>query len=290
MTPTLWENIVLAKPYFDRQGLIVACDGARPIGFVHAGFGASDDDQSLDLSAGTICQVLTVPHEQQATVALELLAAGEDYLRKRGAKEIFAGCAYPLNPFYVGLYGSAATSGVLASDVAMQDLLCAGGYVASTTHLLLHRSLAAFRPLVSGPLLQVKRKFQVTSAGEVLPDHWWDNCVWSHAVWKRFHLAAKGAGEPVISATFWEILPLSQAWGVRTVGLVRIDDTPEAREEHLTLFLLSEALRLLAEEQVPQFEAICPACDEELLAIFKQLGMNEYDQGVLLRKELGARS
>lgn len=284
MTPTLWENIVLAKPYFDRHGLIIACDGARPIGFVHAGFGASDDDQALDTSAGTICQLLTVAHPQQATTALELLSAGEDYLRQRGAKEIFAGCAYPLNPFYVGLYGSAGTAGVLESDAGAQELLCAGGYCSGATTLLLHRSLSGFKPPVSGPLLQVKRKFQVTSAGEVLPDNWWDNCVWSHALWRRFNLAAKEAGEPVISATFWEILPLSQSWGVRTVGLVRIDDTPEAREAGLTTFLLSESLRQLAEEQVPQFEALCPAADTELLAILKLLGLNEYDRGVLLAK------
>ena len=47
--------------------------------------------------------------------------------------------------------------------------------------------------------------------------------------------------EPVISATFWEIQPLSQGWGVRSVGLVNLDDTPEARDAGLSLFLLSES-------------------------------------------------
>ncbi|QDU25964.1 hypothetical protein ETAA8_10360 [Anatilimnocola aggregata] len=284
MTPSFWENIVLAKPYFDRQGLIVACDGARPIGFVHAGFGASADHRSLDTSAGTICQLLTMPHPARATTALELLSAGEDYLRKRGAKTLHAGCAFPFNPFYVGLYGSSDVPGVLASDLAARELFSAGGYTEGQTRVLLHRKLTDFKPPISGQLLQVKRKFQASQAGEVMPGNWWDNCVWSQAVWTRFQLAAKEAGEPVISITLWEILPLSQAWGARTIGLVSVDDTPEAREQGLTLFLLSETLRMLKEENVSQFEAQCLADDATLLAIFKQLGVVEYDRGSLLQK------
>jgi hypothetical protein len=284
MTPTFWENIVLAKPYFDRQGLIVACDGARPIGFVHAGFGPADDHRSLDTNTGTICQLLTLPHPQRATTALELLSAGEDYLRKRGAKTLHAGCSFPLNPYYVGLYGSSEVPGVLASDLAARELFSAGGYGDTSARVLVHRKLTEFKPPVSGPLLQVKRKFAASAVGEVLPSNWWDNCVWSHAVWTRYQLAAKEAGEAVISITLWEILPLSQAWGVRAMGLVSIDDTPEAREQGLTLFLLSETLRMLKDENVTQFEAQCDANDKSLLAIFQQLGLAEYDRGLLLTK------
>jgi hypothetical protein len=284
MTPLLWENIVLAKPYFDRAGLIIACDGARPIGFVHAGFGTSDDHGALDYSSGTICQLLTQPHPQQPTTALELLSAGEDYLRKRGAKVMHAGCAYPLNPFYTGIYGSCDVPGVLASDLAARELFSAGGYVEGPQKLLLHRTLSNFKPPVTGQLLQVKRKFQATHLGEVMPENWWDNCVWANAVWQRFHLAARESAEPVISATFWEIQPLSQGWGVRAVGLVSIDDTPEARDAGLTLFLLSESLRMLAEDHVAQFEAQVAADDASLLAIFKALSLTEYDRGSLLVK------
>lgn len=284
MTPLLWENIVLAKPYFDRAGLIVACDGARPIGFVHAGFGSNDDHSALDTSSGTICQLLTLPHPHQPTTALELLAAGEDYLRKRGAKSLHAGCAYPFNPFYVGLYGSSDVPGVLASDLFARELFSAGGYAEGSQRVLLHCRLKDFKPIVNRQMLDVKRKFQATHFGEVLPDNWWDNCVWSNAIWQRFQLAARESLEPVISVTFWEILPLAQSWGVRAVGLVSIDDTPEARDAGLTLYLLSESLRMLAEDHVAQFEAQCAAEDASLLALFKQLGLTEYDRGSLLRK------
>jgi hypothetical protein len=285
MTPALWENIVLAKPYFDRQGLIVACDGARPIGFVHAGFGPKADHQAVDYSEGTICQLLTVSHPQQPTTALELLAAGEDYLRKHGAKTLYAGCATPFNPFYLGLYGSSKVPGVLTSDLPARELFSAGGYVDAATRLLVHRTISEYKPPITGQYLQVKRKFVVTQVGEVLPRNWWDNCVWSNAVWQRFQLAARESAEPLIAATFWEIQPLSQAWGVRTIGLVSIEDTPEARAAGLTLFLLSEAIRNFSEQKLASFEAQCAVEDTTLVAIYKQLGLTEYDRGMLLRKE-----
>ena len=39
MTSALLEAGVFSKPYFDRRGLLVACEGARIVGFAHAAFG-----------------------------------------------------------------------------------------------------------------------------------------------------------------------------------------------------------------------------------------------------------
>lgn len=43
LSPMLLDRYVLSKPYFDREGLIVAEDDDRPIGFAHAGFGPEID-------------------------------------------------------------------------------------------------------------------------------------------------------------------------------------------------------------------------------------------------------
>ena len=43
MSVSLLEDLVLGKPYFDRCGLIVACEEKNPVGFGHAGFGPSAD-------------------------------------------------------------------------------------------------------------------------------------------------------------------------------------------------------------------------------------------------------
>jgi hypothetical protein len=117
-----------------------------------------------------------------------------------------------------------------------------------------------------------------------LPDNWWDACVWALHEWTRFSLVLPGGGEPIISATFWDVEPLGRNWGVQTVGLVRLDDTPEARQEGLTTYLLAEALRQYQMAGYGQFEAQAAATDVSLRAVFVELGMNEYDEGALWAK------
>ena len=52
LTPPMLETTVLSRPFFDREGLIVAVEDGEPIGFVHAGFGRDQEGNSLDTSIG----------------------------------------------------------------------------------------------------------------------------------------------------------------------------------------------------------------------------------------------
>jgi GNAT superfamily N-acetyltransferase len=284
VTPQLLEKHVFAKPWFDRQGLIVACDGARPVGFVHAGFGANDGLSGVDTQQGTTCLLLVAPHERRAEIATELLSASEDYMRQRGAKQLFAGAQFPFNPFYLGFYGSSDLPGVLASDTGWTELLTATGYRPTHRRLLWHRSLSGFRAPIDRQQMQVRRRFQITSPCDILPDNWWEACVWSPNEWTRLSLTLRDGGEAIVSAIFWEIEPLSRSWGVQSVGLVHLEDTPEARTEGLTTFLLSEAMRHFISEGLMQFEAQMPADDASLAEVFARLGLVQHDEGALWSK------
>ena len=48
ISPGLFDRDILAKPYFDPAGLIVAEDNETPIGFAHAGFGPNEDETEID--------------------------------------------------------------------------------------------------------------------------------------------------------------------------------------------------------------------------------------------------
>ncbi len=281
VTPQILEQHVLAKPWFDRQGLIVACDGARPVGFAHAGFGADCEQRAVDCSQGTTCLLLIAPHEQRPAIAQELLAASEDYLRRRGASQLFAGSQFPLNPFYLGLYGSSDTAGVLASNKGFVELLLASGYQPKRRRVLAGRTLAGFRPPVDRQQMQVRRRFKVAGPIDVLPDNWWDASVWALHELSRFDLVLPGGGEPIITATLWDIDPLAVSWGVRTVGLVALDDTPEARQEGLSTYLLAEVLKQYQSAGYAHFEAQAAAEDDSLRELLEQLGLIEYDDGAL---------
>ena len=61
LTTNLLETHVLAKPYFDPCGLLIAHDGERRLGFVHAGFAAGHAPGELNCQQGIICQLLVLP-------------------------------------------------------------------------------------------------------------------------------------------------------------------------------------------------------------------------------------
>ncbi len=285
VTPQVLEKHVFAKPWFDRHGLIVACDGPRLVGFAHAGFGADCQHRSIDCSQGTTCLLLVSPHEDRQTIAAELLAASEDYLRKRGAQQIYAGSQFPLNPFYLGMYGSSDVAGVLNSNTGWVSLLSAFGYRPHIRRVLAGRVLAGFRPPVDRQQMQVRRRFKVAGPSDVLPDNWWDASVWALHEWTKFDLVLPDGGEPIISATFWDIDPLAQSWGARAVGLVKLEDTPEAREQGLTTYLLAEALRQYQTSGYAQFEAQAAADDTSWRELLQHLGVVEYDEGALWVKQ-----
>jgi GNAT superfamily N-acetyltransferase len=281
VTPQLLEKHVFAKPWFDHHGLIVACEGARPVGFAHAGFGAGCEHRGVDCSQGTTCLLLVAPHEARETIAAELLAASEEYLRRHGAQQLYAGSQSPLNPFYLGMYGSSDLAGVLNSNSGWVSLLTASAYRPQIRRVLASRVLAGFRPPVDRNQMQVRRRFKVAGPLDVLPDNWWDACVWSVHEWTRFDLVLPGGGEPIVSVTMWDIDPLAQSWGVRSVGLVHLDDTVEAREQGLTLYLLADVLRQYQSLGYAHFEAQASLEDNTLRAVFAQLGLSEYDEGAL---------
>src|SRR6185369_5804215 len=103
----LLECFTLAKPYFDREGLLLAFDAGRPVGLAHAGFASSVDGRSLDLTTGVLCTLGVAPSHRRQGIGSELLRRAEEYLRSKGAREILAGPRAGANPFTFGLYGGA---------------------------------------------------------------------------------------------------------------------------------------------------------------------------------------
>ena len=116
MTLELLSQLVLAKPYFDREGLIVALEDDKPVGFVHAGFGPSDDRREPSYEVGVVCMLMVHPHDEEVAIRDDLLSRAEQYLADRGARTILGGAGGSYRPFYLGLYGGSDMPGVLDED------------------------------------------------------------------------------------------------------------------------------------------------------------------------------
>ncbi|HTN77153.1 MAG TPA: GNAT family N-acetyltransferase [Pirellulaceae bacterium] len=286
MSVAVFDRLVLSKTYFDRHGLIVAVDDERPVGFVHAGFGPTADEQNLSPERGVTCMLMVAPHAQQAQTARELLTQSEDYLVRRGAKVLYGGCIEPVNPFYLGLYGGSEMPGVLASHGTLLNLFTSSGYREVERTVIMHRQTAGFRPVVDRQQMLVRKKYRVDATPDPQVASWWEACTIGMTERLRFELIPKEGGLPVAAATFWDIEPLASSWGVRAMGLMRMATAPAARRQGLATFLLGEAVRQLQSQGIMQIELQCMQHNAGAQKLYTKHGFSETDQGVVLIKDV----
>ncbi len=285
ITAALLEYGVFSKMNFDRRGLIVATRDGTPVGFVHGGFGPSDDGLSLDTSLGTTHILMVDPAERESTLPDELLAAGEEYLRGRGASVLYAGGINPLNSFYLGLYGGSEIPGVLQSDVLLQGACQRANYREVDRVRILQCDLARVRPPVSRELRLIKKTMQVVESIDPPARTWWEACVWGSLQRDCFQLVESSTGRAVAWATFWDMQPLSACWGMSTTGLVELYVQSDLRRRGYASYLIGEAIRVLHRRGVATIEAQVMASNAAASDYYAKLGFTEIDYGMIFRKD-----
>lgn len=269
---------------FDRNGLIVATRDDKPIGFVHAGFGPDETGTSIDTSLGTTYMLMLAAGEQDDALADDLLAASEDYLRRRGSKVIYAGGIKPLNSFYLGLYGGSEIPGVLQSNTLLREACQRAGYQQSAQVSILQCDLVRFRPSVSRKVRLLRRTVSMLETLDPPAENWWEACVWGSQQRDYFQLSDKRTNQLIASTSFWDVQPLSACWGVCTAGMCDLYVDPEWRRKGCASYLLGEAFRLLRRRGVGTVEAQTMSTNEAALAFYQQLGFIEVDRGFVFRK------
>lgn len=279
LTTALLEELVLSKPYFTREGLIVALDGARPIGFVHAAFGPNADRSACDPSVGVIAMLAVVPHERRGEVTCELMSAAQAYLRKAGAKTVLVGGAPPNDPYYLGLYGGAQSAGVLDGDTDWTAPLVAEGYRPTQEWTLWRRTLDDYNPPFDRKLIYLARDYELAAVNDPATENWWEACLWGHLFRTRYDLVSRSKGTRTASAFLWDLQPLAKTWGEHAAGILKVVDTPELRSQGHTALLISEILQTLVQEQVGVVEAVLPAEDRDLAPILESLTFEAYEHG-----------
>lgn len=282
----LLEQLVLGKPYFDRHGLILAWHEGRPAGFAHAGFGPNETEDAVSTELGVTCLVLVRPDCPEALVAAGLLERCEQYLRARGAKVLYGGGIWPLCPFYLGLYGGCELPGVLESDAIAQQLYRAHAYREIDRTVVLRREVGTFRAPASREQMQVRRAAVVEVMVDPPARSWWEACTAGDFDLTRLQLSPRGGGAPLAWATLRDLAP-NAAWGARAVGLAQLEVAPEHRRQGLATFLMAEVFRHLARHGAELLEAQTMIHNAAALALYRKLGFQEAEQGVVFRKEGG---
>jgi ribosomal protein S18 acetylase RimI-like enzyme len=284
ITPGILEQLVFSRPYFDPQGLILAFEGDQAVGFVHAGFGANEEETDVDTSMGTTYQLMLRADHRDDALADELLRRSEDYLRGRGAKVIYGGGIKPLNAFYLGLYGGSELPGVLVGDPVLGAACLRNDYREIDRVQILHLDLAQFRPPFSRTQRTLRREMSSNEIYAPPPRSRWEACTFGDFERLRFSLSA-GNGAPLAQVDFWDIEPLSTRWNAATAGMFDLVVNDARRRQGLATFLLVEAFERLRSRGIVFVEAQTMQNNEPAIALYKKLGFTKVDEGVVYRKD-----
>lgn len=282
------EDLVISKPYFDKQGLIVAVDDGQLIGFAHGGFGPDEARAKLDTSVGVVCIVLVDAGHRGRGVGKELVARCEQYLLAKGAREIYLGGVSPYAPFYFGMYGGSDAPGVLSSNVAMQKLGAVRGYRVVRQVQLLSCRPETFKSVVDRKLLAMRRATDVCVTEDPPAADWWEACLLGDFHRLRYDLAAKDTGQAVATALFWTTDPLSWRAGHRALGLFQFSVTGERRRQGAATLLLTEAVKRLHAEGCAVVETQVPEENTATLKLLSRIGFVEEERGLVYWKRVAS--
>ena len=283
-TPDGFEFVNFSQPYFDRDGLILAIDGDRCVGMVHAGFGPDETKSRLSYDQGIICAVMVHPQYRRQGIGRELLQRAEAYLTEKGAQQIQAGQSRGLDPFYFGLYGGARPSGFLVTDYAADPFLKNTGYQPSERIGVYQRDIQQTSDPVHFKLISIRRSTELTITDQPLQPTWWWFARFGRVDSLRFNLTPKRGGVPIASVTVVGLDAYVATWNARCIGLVDIDVREEERGKGYARALLVEVARHMRQELVTLAEIHCPESNEYATRAITGAGFARVDTGIVYRK------
>lgn len=284
----LFEQLVFAKPYFQYDGLIMAFDDDRPVGFGHAGFGPDATEAELRFETGVTCLLVVHPQYEHRGVAAALLERCEQYLKGCGATTLVGGGLRPLNPFYTGLYGGSELPGVLEVDQVARQAFLDAGYAEGEQTITFHRELSGFRAPIDRQQMQLRRQMSVEMAMDAATHTWWEACTVGDFDLTRFEIKARGGG-PILAKAVFRNMDTSGAGGfARAAGLIDLQVDPAHRRQGIATCLVGEALLAFQRQGIVAVEVQAMRQNEAAVHVFGKLGFERVGQGSVYRKVVAA--
>lgn len=288
MSVMIFEHFVLSKPYFDRQGLIVAERDAGPVGFIHAGFGPNEAFTDVSHETGVISMMQWRPEESEMQLRQGLVGAAEAYLAERGAKSIVAGPYPPFNPFYHGLTGLSESAGVLAEDHEFHETLVSLEYLPADRFVLMECDLGSLPPIIDRRQRQLTRTHEVQAQLDHEFSRWWDTCAYGPIQRSEFRVIAKIGLEPCGSMLWWNVDLEGTGLRPPTASIARVSVPEQHRRSGLATFLVNHALRQLKSSGTAKVLLQISQENATGTAFFQKLGFESVNRGISYRKSLQA--
>jgi ribosomal protein S18 acetylase RimI-like enzyme len=277
------ESLLFAKPYFDPNAFFVARSEGRIVGFSHAGFGASEDKRGIDYSLGAVYMVRVHPAFRRQGIGTNLLRLAQDYLVRRGSKIQYLGGMYPLNAFYVGLYGGSELPGLLESDTSVRSFAASNGYEPSDTCLVYQRKIEELPRVTDTRIALLRRSVEVQAEPGPLPRSLWDAAVLGNMPSLRYEMIERETQIPIGSAWVWEMEYFGLAWGFSTVGITDFRIEPTFRRRGFGKLLLLTMLKHLKEQRIELVELQTMSTNDSAQGLYESLGFDKVDTGQAYR-------
>ncbi len=240
LSPALWELEVFSKPYFDRDGLILALRDDSPVGFVHAGFAPEHGAERLGLFRRRDQHVGRARRGGRARRS-GTGGGGRTVLARQGRGDHHRGSGSRRGALLRGACSGIA-NGVSDLDLMQSEAFTLAGFQRASSGCLWRCDIRQFRPPVNREMLAIKRGFEVAWQDDAMASTWWQACQYATHSFSRYQLREKRTRQVVAEAAFCDLAPLMTSWAARTLSLVAVSLDPQASPEAAG-FLVGEALR-----------------------------------------------
>lgn len=280
------DLLVFSVQYFDARGLIVALDGDRLVGFVHAGFGSNDNGSGISPERGVICMIMVHPEYRRRGIGRQLVEQAETYLRTAGTIQAQAGSAAPRDPFYLLLYGGCEAAGFLESDPLAAPFFKSVGYLPVEQRFVYHRDLKTTSDPIDFRILGNRRtlQLQITDKPRTLAPWWVTRLGQLESI--RFQEVPKRGGAPLAELTCIGLETYTHTWKARAAGLIDLFVPPELRRKGYAKTLLLDVCRRLREEQVDIVEMQVSETNLAGIGLLQTAGFKKVDTGHVYLKQL----
>ena len=281
-----FNELVLVRLHFEADGLILAEDDGRLVGFVHAAFGpesATGPSRRIDHEMGTVAMLVVDPDRDEPALELALFAEAEAYLRRRGAKVLYAGGQIELSSYYWGVYGGSECSGVLDNHRAFRRAAVGSGYEPVAHSLLFEVDLSA--PEVRDPKsLLVRRQTLLEVVEDAQPANWWESSAIGYTQITRFRLLAKGDERELARASTWDMTAFGRVDGKARIGLIDVEVAEGERRKGYGRFLVGEILRHCRSQWAEIVSVQTRETNRAAVGLYQSLGFEPVDSSTLYRR------
>lgn len=286
LTPDEFDYFVLSQLHFDPRCLIVALVDGQIVGWVHACPPIESYGWEPRGSQGVIAMVLVHPEFRRRGIGRLLIDAAAERLCELGCREVLAGESPPTNPFYLGLYGSAASAGFLSTETAAPAFFQAMGFGEYRRWQAWSRPLERANEPFDPRVMTNRRRYRL-EVSELPPSpsaRWISREGRWEAAWAG--LIAEGEATPVASCTIWPMRTASTNRGEHIAGITDFFVPPQFRRKAFAKTLLLDVLRHLRSESYSEAELVAPVEDTAMKCLLQLAGFNVSDTGVVYYRRL----